>query len=460
MLTKPKDLVKANRPSCNCRAGMMPTRTRQSGPRIIPARLARFGSAPFLQIYAMGLCVTVLATFVWSCAGFIRASAPGIFGGDFVSYYSGAHLAVTGSAAHIYNLASLGRYEETLVYPNTMSGGVLPYVYPPYLSLLMAPLDVLPYIAAWVAWLAINCLLLAWILRSLRQYLHLAGRSGALLLTACLSFPPVFMAAAVQGQTSILLLALFTGAFFAVRAGREWQAGVLLSLTIMKPQYALPFLLVLAIRRHWAAIAAFAASSAGLIAVPIIVLGPGVTLGYVHILRLATTWHGQFGYGPALNQSVSGFADLVFPPNVATPVTALISVAALACLVRVTRRSTRLDIPLALAVMAAFAISPHVLIHDMSLLILPAAVAVRYRRAGPRHLGPVLSLGYVAALISVRPSSTGPIQLSVVAMFVLAAWLYRTDDTAHDPVIPREAGAIVAARMACSGYKRRISKVV
>lgn len=404
-------------------------------------KLSRFRSAVFLQIYAVGICLMVLATFIWSYVGFAAAAAPGIFGGDFVSYYSGAHLAVTGSVDHIYNLTALGQYEGTVVYPNTMGGGVLPYVYPPYLSLLMAPLGMLPYTAAWVVWLAINCLLLGGFLLSLQQYLQLTGKGSALLWVAGLSFPPVFMAAAVQGQTSILLLTLFSAAFFAIRAGYPWQAGVILSLTIMKPQYALPFLLVLAVRRHWSALIAFAVSSGILIAAPMIVLGPGVTAGYVDILRLAATWHDQFGYGPALNQSVSGFMQLLFPPNVAAPATLAVALAALVCLARVAHRSAGLDIPLGLAVIVAFAVSPHVLIHDLSLLILPAAIAVRHRRVGTRYLGAVLALVYIAVLISVRPSSTGPIQLSVVAMFGLAAWLYRADRAALDSVLLQETGS-------------------
>lgn len=327
-----------------------------------------------------------------------------------------------------------------------MAGGVLPYVYPPYLALLMAPLGALPYTVAWVVWLSINCLLLGGVILSVQRYLRLTGRGSVLLWAACLSFAPIFIAIAVQGQTSVLLLALFTAAFFAIRAGQEWRAGVFLALTIMKPQYALPFLLVLALRRHWASLISFAISSALLVGVPIIVLGAAPTIGYIRILRLATTWQSQFGYGPQLNQSVSGFVQLLVPANLATPVTVFIVLGALGFLARAARRSTTPDAPLGLAVIVAFAISPHVLIHDMSLLILPAAVAVRHRSPAPRRLVAVVAFGYVAALVSIRPASTGPIQLSVLAMFALAVCLYCPQAAPSDVSLCPEPAAVSVDR--------------
>lgn len=343
---------------------------------------------------------------------------------DFVAYYSAAHLAATGAGTPIYNLAAFGHFERALVHPLIVRDGVLPYVYPPYLAILMAPLGALPYGVAWLMWLAFNAVLISAVTITLQRYLRLGRVAATLLWTASLSFLPVFVTA-IQGQTSILLLALFTSAFLALRAERPWVAGALLSLTLIKPQYALPFLFVLAIRRQWQPLAAFSVSAAVLFVVPTVLLGPAIDPGYARMLGLARTWHNQFGYEADINQSVAGFAQLLLSPGIATVVTLVIGMTMVAALAYVSYRAAAIDLPVGLAVVVAIALSPHVLIHDMSLLVLPAAIAVRVRAGAPMHLGALLTLGYVAVLVGMRLSAVAPIQLSVIAVLALGAWLYR-----------------------------------
>lgn len=395
-----------------------------SGQDRIHPRLARYRSAPYLRMYAIAGCVALLAGLLVSYVSLIAGGNAGPKQTDFVSYYSAAHLVISGAGSHIYDLTAVGQYERALVHPLTVRNGVLPYVYPPYVAILTAPMSLLPYRVAWVLWLGINLLLVAAAIASFQHYLSLGRMSGVLLWAASLSFLPVFVALA-QGQISIVLLALLTAAFFASRSRHWWLAGTLLSLALVKPQYVAPILLVLIVRRHWACLAAIATSALIVLAGSALILGPGSETGYLRVLRDAAGWRGQFGYSASLNQSVYGFLQLLIRPSIALPLTAIIAGAAVLALVRTSFRSPNLDIPYAFAVVTGVALGPHVLIHDLSLLLLPVVVAVHYRYTGPPHLTALLLSGSAAVLAGMPLTSIIPIQMSVLAMLALGIWLYR-----------------------------------
>lgn len=405
----------------------------------IGSRLARYGSPNFVRLYAIGACVALLSGLVISYLGLVAHGNAGIMQTDFVSYYGAEHLVVSGHGAHIYDLSALGHYERALVHPLTVRNGVLPYVYPPYLALLMVPLGAPSYALAWYIWLGFNVLLILFTIAGLQRYLELRRGSAVLLWAAGLSFLPIFVALA-QGQTSILLLALLTASFLAARSEHQPVAGVLLAMALIKPQYVVPVLLVLAIRRYWTTMIAFTVSCAVLFIVPMAALGVNIDLNYIHMLQSAGGWHGQFGYTPAMNQSLWGFTQLLFPSAIATPLTLVIGFAILAGLAHATYRFPALDIPWGLATVIAVILSPHVLIHDLSLLLLPAAILLSFRGDSLPYVGPLLVLGDAAMLLGSRVVAALPVQLSVLAMLALAVWLYRvksasrTDSVQFEPV--------------------------
>jgi ABC-type Mn2+/Zn2+ transport system permease subunit len=61
-------------------------------------------------------------------------------------------------------------------------------------------------------------------------------------------------------------------------------------------------------------------------------------------------------------------------------------------------------------------------VHDLTLLIVPVAVALRLRPSWDRALPRVLTLGYCAVVVGLALVTVIPVQLSVVAMSCLGAW--------------------------------------
>jgi hypothetical protein len=346
-------------------------------------------------------------------------------GWDFFYYYSASRMVADGHGALIYNLHALGHAESVLARPYRVPHGVLPNVSPPAFAVALAPLAMLPYNLAYLLWLIANCLLLAVAMCFLERYSGLKGRSALWFRLAALCSLPALIAI-FQGQTSILNLALLVASLAAFSQGRDGLAGALLALAFIKPQYAPAFLVVLIAQRRWTALAALALTTAGLLIAPIPFLGPSIDLAYGHTLLQATTWGQEIGgFGPIWNRGFPGFARLLLPHPIDTLTSLVFGVCALALLAWAAFRTRRVEIAFALAVVVSLLVSPHVLIHDLTLLLVPVAVALRFGAEGPPRLTSVLLASYLAITGGFALVFVAPLQLSAPAMAALGVWLYR-----------------------------------
>jgi Glycosyltransferase family 87 len=374
------------------------------------------------QRAALGLALALLIGLVISYAMLLHSGAAGPKKTDFVPYFSAAHLVGAGQGGAIYSFHRLGEFEAALVRPLRVKDGVMPYLYPPYFALVLAPLAALPYTAAFLLWVVINILLLGGSMAALQRYAGLRGSSAALFWAASLSFLPVLVGLA-QGQTSVLLLALFTGVFLAARAGRDVAAGCVLACALIKPTYVLPVLAVLVIHRRWRAVVSFGATALALLALPVLFLGSSINAGYGNTLLQASGWRKQIGgFEAQWNHSFAGFAQLLLPARAATVAAGLLCLVSVGVFLWFSLRSMSFDASFALAVVVGLLASPHVLVHDLSLLVIPVAIALRWRPSRDGALPWVLATGYGVVLIGLALVTIVPLQLSVVAMCGLGMW--------------------------------------
>ena len=168
--------------------------------------------------------------------------ADGDVGGDFRGFYYAGEYARTGQSAHLYD-----RIEEIL------RGGRVetPFMHPPIVALLFAPMSLLPYpIALAVFFLAsIACWLFA--CRVLEREL---GDAPALRETWLLvRFAPIAYSLAYGQMTALLAvpLALFV---VSLRRSRDGLAGAALGLLAIKPQMVVGLLVYLALQRRFRAV--------------------------------------------------------------------------------------------------------------------------------------------------------------------------------------------------------------
>jgi hypothetical protein len=347
-------------------------------------------------------------------------------GTDFFYYFVASRMVVQGHGGAIYSLQALGNLERLVAYPVRVPGGVLPNVSPPFFALALAPLTRLPYFAAYLTWMALNAVLLALCLVAVERYAGLSRRTTILLRSATLASLPVIVAL-LQGQLSIILLAGLTGGFLCLRADKEWIAGISLAALLIKPQFLLPFVAILALRGRWRPLVSLAACAVGLAFVSSLILGLGSQSAYAATLLSASHWGSEVGgFAPHWNRSFAGFSQLLLPSPWSSALAILADLGALVILVRFVRAGRRFDHCFGLATIVALLVSQHVLIHDLTLLLLPIGIMLQSSSSAHSvRLWATITSAYALVLVGFPLAQVSPLQLPTIGMCLLGLWFIR-----------------------------------
>ena len=165
-----------------------------------------------------------------------------------------------------------------------------PWVYPPVTLLLAMMFGGLPYIASLAAFLAVSLLALAAALWPWQP-----DRRRCLVLFVGVLASPACAYTVGSGQLSFFIAAAVL-AGVALLPARPFDAGLVLSLLCLKPQFVPLIPVALLAGRHWRAVGGGLVGGAALIAASTAVVGPRVWIGW---LRFAS------GGDPALGSMIA-----------------------------------------------------------------------------------------------------------------------------------------------------------
>ena len=204
----------------------------------IVAKLAPLVTVRRAALWSNVFVVVVVALALARLLTSAHPLAEGDVGGDFRGFYYAGEYARTGQSAHLYD-----RIEEIL------RGGRVetPFMHPPIVALLFAPISVLPYPVALALFFvaSIGCWLLA--CRVLER--ELRDQSATRETWLLVRFAPVAYSLAYGQMTALLAvpLALFV---VSLRRNRDGLAGLALGLLAIKPQMLVGLLVYLALQRR------------------------------------------------------------------------------------------------------------------------------------------------------------------------------------------------------------------
>lgn len=220
-----------------------------------------------LSAFCLGMILLHLAVF-WLARQEVVDGLP-----DLRIFYTAGLMLRRGQGHSLYDDALQLKTQAEFVKLRPRIDAPMPYNHPPFEAILYVPLTYLPFLHAYAFWFLVNALLLAFSLHVVRPWISATAEEfPELLFLAPLAFFPVFYAF-MQGQDSILLLALYCLAYAAFRRGRDLQAGIWLGLGLFKFHLVLPFVLVLLLCRRWRAIAGVAASGYAELAISLALVG-------------------------------------------------------------------------------------------------------------------------------------------------------------------------------------------
>jgi len=220
----------------------------------------------------------------------------------------------------------------------------------------------------------------------------------------CLTFFPVF-AAISFGQNSLISLTILSLVYWSWRREKTLLAGLIGSLVLFKPQLALGILILWLFdwRRSWRAVIGFVLGGSCLSVLSFILM-PNASQVYIKLaLTELSALNTKAGYPLWHLHTINGFWLLLFPgqswlANIALLIFALIGIYYFLRLYRLFQCDQA--ILYAFAIGLTLLITPHAMIYDWSLLLIPALLLWAYQPAHRPHWQASFAVIWLVSLIS------------------------------------------------------------
>jgi hypothetical protein len=276
---------------------------------------------------------------------------------DFMIYYSAGSLPFS----KLYNIdAEREMQTRVLGSPFPVVGGVMPFnhtpVFVPVLHLLVND----DYASSYLRWTA-----LLWLAVFVCAQLVFRMTGDIALACAACSFYPLFIYVLQGHDTVFMLLGVLLGAHL-LSLRRDLLAGIALSLTTLKPHFAIFLAVPLIVRPK--AFASFCAASAVLALYSVLLVGTEGVSQFLTLLRISAGGE-MFGMRPTAMFNLLGLMERAgASPDLARPVAWIIFFVAAISMLAVWKRNP-LNPPFALTMVLAVLTSPHLHGHDLALLI-------------------------------------------------------------------------------------------
>ena len=237
---------------------------------------------------------------------------------DFRIFYVAAEAGLRHGWASMYDIATLRSLSKSFPPGQDYIDSALPFIHPPLLAWLIAPLTLLPLAVAYAIWCAVLLVALVWAWHIAAPYSGL--RKLALLLLALAIWP--VLDAFYFGQPSTLQLALLAAAWWLCVREHPLAAGAALAFaTALKPHTVILVPFALAASGRYRPLVSWATVTSLLAAAFALTLGPAGLDNWWQALAYGQTDPGQslytlayiFGSGPVSYalEALQGAAALV-----------------------------------------------------------------------------------------------------------------------------------------------------
>ncbi|MFZ1458445.1 MAG: glycosyltransferase family 87 protein [Candidatus Saccharimonadales bacterium] len=364
----------------------MPRKSHFSSPRTILLSILTL----FLLYFSYYLLASFINEFFLS-AGYFKGTH-----NDFLAFYSTGQLTAYGDIASVYNEQALTAIQRGIV-PHPVSAlGYMPFLNPPFVALLLAPLGLLAVNDARLVWMIVNAALMIGIAWYFTLGIASKWQRGIIIGLIATTYP-VFQNL-IQGQLSIIITGLVIAAMYCAEKGKLFTAGLFLTCLTIKPQLAVFVGLGLLLFRQWRVIKGMVVGTAALLLVTLPFTGVSLYTEYIHFSSGVaaghvsgagtvgeTTWEGNMKYMyslPGLAVSLFGQRNVASTNAFYFGIGALLIMAYLWVARRTSPsfRSNQGRIMLATGLAIILLINPHAYSQDAILLLaIPAVILPIWR---------------------------------------------------------------------------------
>jgi len=322
---------------------------------------------------------------------------------DFVTFYAGGKLAGTPELySHAANVELINRLAG-------QDMGVA-YIRPAFYAAILKPLAALPFRAAYAVFTALSLGSFLWFVARFTR------ECPALPFLASISIP--LLADVSAGEDAPFLVAILGGSILLMRKNRDFAAGLLLSLCAIKFHLFVFVPVLVLLKKRWGLVRGGACGTAALIALGMIVNGPGSMLAWIKVLR-----------DPWINPNAAGMPNLhglVTVLNGDARLEAILTAGVCLLFLWTTLRSCNFELLFAGSLVCGLLVSFHSTIVDdlmlfpVMILLLSSSELVPLRAAAGLILTPI---PYFLVLAGAPYSAVFPISL----LLMLAGMLYSAE---------------------------------
>jgi Glycosyltransferase family 87 len=322
-----------------------------------------------------GAAVLLFGAVLWS------ANGPNVEKTDFSLTYVAAKVVHDGMGSQLYDIGLQKQVRDaTFRHPNPLL-----FEHPPFEAVLLSPLAMLSFRTAYLIWGLLNASIWLAVIFFLRPYLP-APREDLGYVVLWLLFAPLGVAL-YQGQSSLIVLALYAASLVLLMRAHELAAGVIMGLGLFKFQFILPFALIFLFRKRWRYVIGVAASGLCLAVMTMATIGWRSIVQYLRFVLAIGRNPQNLSYGSAVDMpTIHGFAYAVIgrmlSPMTLNAVVAGLSLFLLAWVARKWGEGDSAQPTMyAAAIPASLLSGSHMFTHDFSPLVLSLFIA-----AGTVHL--------------------------------------------------------------------------
>ena len=292
-------------------------------------------------------------------------------GTDFPDFYIAARMVLEGRGHQLYDFQAQDQYQVRYV---GRTGTY--YIHPPFETLLYFPFSLGSLPAAYLLWCIFNVAVLACVAIAFQRHI-LTPWDWRVLLLLFFVFPPLLLNF-LQGQDSLLLLLLMTGAVVALKRDRNFIAGCLLACGLFKFHLILSFVVLVSSLRKKGLLRGFALVFAILLLISAGISGWAFVTAYPRFLmRLSTL--PLAGIHPAQMANIRGLIAVSgIARNTTFRFAATLITSGLLFIYAATRWRTRepgfgnvQNLVVGNFVFAAILVSYHLSPHDLCIALLP-----------------------------------------------------------------------------------------
>lgn len=316
--------------------------------------LARMVPGVAIAGVLLGWTLTVLV-------GVDAAGAARPWGGDYPAFQTAGLIALDGRYDLLYDFEAQDSYQQGM--PRE---GLLPYLYPPFVAAMYAPLALLPYRASYALFTLLSLAALAAAVLVMKPLSATIRADPWRALALVLFFYPM-LRGTFGGQNTSISLLILCGAWRLFHEDRQLLAGLVLGLLAYKPQLLVPIAGVVFLTGRYRATLGTAITTALLLVVSGLLAGWDWPITWVNALRPYANADRQFNEFASV--ALGQITDLFGWEKGWVLLSGLLSL----WVAWVAVRKGKVDFPvvLAIAITSSLLIPPHAMFYDLG-IVLPA----------------------------------------------------------------------------------------